>query len=64
MLYLNFYQPTIEIICSRMRYISSQVEDPIRIVMLSSPVANASVRKLRNRFWKKDQYKADRFFWH
>ncbi|EDV19743.1 uncharacterized protein TRIADDRAFT_51100 [Trichoplax adhaerens] len=34
--------PSIEIICSRMRYISSQVEDPIRIIMLSSPIANAS----------------------
>jgi len=33
--------PVMEIITSRMRYIASQIERPIRIVALSSPVANA-----------------------
>lgn len=33
--------PVYEIICSRMRYMSSQIEKPIRIVALSSPIANA-----------------------
>lgn len=30
-----------EVICSRMRYISSQIERPIRIVALSSSLSNA-----------------------
>lgn len=33
--------PVYEIICSRMRYMASQIEKPIRIVALSSPLANA-----------------------
>ncbi len=33
--------PVLEIICSRMRYISSQIERNIRIVALSSSIANA-----------------------
>ncbi|KAG5281442.1 hypothetical protein AALO_G00072250 [Alosa alosa] len=33
--------PVLEVICSRMRYISSQIERPIRIVALSSSLANA-----------------------
>jgi pre-mRNA-splicing helicase BRR2 len=33
--------PVLEIICSRMRYISSQLEKNIRIVALSSSIANA-----------------------
>ncbi|KFM69174.1 U5 small nuclear ribonucleoprotein helicase, partial [Stegodyphus mimosarum] len=33
--------PILEVICSRMRYISSQTEKPIRIVALSSSLANA-----------------------
>eukprot|EP01133_Synstelium_polycarpum_P007678 gene7678-8985_t len=32
---------TLEIVCSRMRYIASQVASPIRMVALSAPVANA-----------------------
>ena len=32
-----------EVICSRMRYISSQIERNIRIVALSSSLANAKV---------------------
>jgi len=31
----------LEVICSRMRYISSQIERPIRIVALSSSLSNA-----------------------
>lgn len=34
-------QPILEVVCSRMRYISSQIERKIRIVALSSSVANA-----------------------
>lgn len=34
-----------EVICSRMRYISSQIERNIRIVALSSSLANAKVLK-------------------
>nr|XP_027194673.1 U5 small nuclear ribonucleoprotein 200 kDa helicase-like [Dermatophagoides pteronyssinus] len=33
--------PVYEIICSRIRYMSSQIEKSIRIVALSSPIANA-----------------------
>jgi pre-mRNA-splicing helicase BRR2 len=33
--------PVLEIICSRMRYISSQIEQNIRIVALSSSIANS-----------------------
>ncbi|RWS27216.1 U5 small nuclear ribonucleoprotein 200 kDa helicase-like protein, partial [Leptotrombidium deliense] len=33
--------PVLEVVCSRMRYISSQIERPIRIVTLSSSLANA-----------------------
>jgi pre-mRNA-splicing helicase BRR2 len=33
--------PVIEVVCSRMRYIASQIEKPIRIVALSSPLANS-----------------------
>lgn len=33
--------PVYEIICSRMRYISSQIERKIRIVAMSSSIANA-----------------------
>ncbi|XP_055517961.1 U5 small nuclear ribonucleoprotein 200 kDa helicase [Leucoraja erinacea] len=33
--------PVLEVICSRMRYISSQIERPIRIVALSSSLSNA-----------------------
>lgn len=32
--------PVIEVVCSRMRYISSQIEKPIRIVALSSSLAD------------------------
>ena len=34
-------QPVLEVICSRMRYISSQIEGNIRIVSLSSSLSNA-----------------------
>lgn len=34
-------QPVLEVICSRMRYISSQIDRPIRIVALSSSLSNA-----------------------
>ena len=34
-------QPVLEIVCSRMRYISSQIERKIRIVALSSSIANS-----------------------
>ncbi|RHZ08504.1 hypothetical protein DYB26_009657, partial [Aphanomyces astaci] len=37
------YGPTIEIIASRMRFISSQVKSPIRILGLSNSLANAKV---------------------
>lgn len=41
-MYLFFLlQPILEVVCSRMRYISSQIERKIRIVALSSSVANA-----------------------
>ena len=33
--------PVLEVICSRMRYMSSQIERKVRIVALSSSVANA-----------------------
>ncbi|XP_037076641.1 LOW QUALITY PROTEIN: putative U5 small nuclear ribonucleoprotein 200 kDa helicase, partial [Pollicipes pollicipes] len=33
--------PVLEVVCSRMRYISSQLEKPIRVVALSSPLSNA-----------------------
>lgn len=33
--------PVYEIIASRMRYMSSQIQKPIRIIALSSPIANA-----------------------
>ena len=36
-----FLQPILEIICSRMRYISSQIGRTIRIVALSSSLSNA-----------------------
>ena len=36
-----FFQPVLEVICSRMRYISSQIERNIRLVALSSSLANA-----------------------
>ena len=36
-------QPVLEIVCSRMRYMSSQIERKIRIVALSSSVANSKV---------------------
>ena len=39
-----FLQSILEVVCSRMRYISSQIERKIRIVALSSSVANAKVR--------------------
>lgn len=35
------FQPVLEVICSRMRYISSQLERNIRIVALSSSLSNA-----------------------
>lgn len=38
---LPLSQPVLEVICSRMRYISSQIERPIRIVALSSSLSNA-----------------------
>lgn len=38
---LILLQPILEVVCSRMRYISSQIERKIRIVALSSSVANA-----------------------
>lgn len=38
-----FLQSVLEIVCSRIRYISSQTERKIRIVGLSSSVANAKV---------------------
>lgn len=38
---LPVFQPVLEVICSRMRYISSQIERPIRIVALSSSLSNA-----------------------
>ena len=34
-------QPVLEVICSRMRYISSQIERAVRIVALSSSLSNA-----------------------
>lgn len=34
-------QPVMEVICSRMRYISSQIGQAIRIVALSSSLSNA-----------------------
>jgi len=34
-------QPVLEVICSRMRYISSQIGQTIRIVALSSSLSNA-----------------------
>ena len=34
-------QPVLEVICSRMRYISSQIERNIRILALSSSLSNA-----------------------
>lgn len=36
-----WFKPVLEVICSRMRYISSQIERPIRIVALSSSLSNA-----------------------
>ncbi|KPJ21168.1 Putative U5 small nuclear ribonucleoprotein 200 kDa helicase [Papilio machaon] len=33
--------PVLEVVCSRMRYISSQIGRPIRIVALSLPLADA-----------------------
>ena len=36
-----YSQPVLEVICSRMRYISSQLERNIRIVALSSSLSNA-----------------------
>ena len=33
--------PVLEVVCSRMRYMSSQIERKVRIVALSSSVANA-----------------------
>ena len=36
-----FLQPVLEVICSRMRYISSQLERNIRIVAMSSSLSNA-----------------------
>ncbi|KAL1138953.1 hypothetical protein AAG570_009015 [Ranatra chinensis] len=33
--------PVLEIVCSRMRYICSQIEKPLRIIALSSPIADA-----------------------
>ncbi|XP_014247747.1 putative U5 small nuclear ribonucleoprotein 200 kDa helicase [Cimex lectularius] len=33
--------PVLEIVCSRMRYISSQIERPLRIIALSSPLVDA-----------------------
>ena len=38
-----FAQPVMEVICSRMRYISSQIERNIRIIALGHSVANAKV---------------------
>ncbi len=35
------FQPVLEVICSRMRYISSQIERNIRIICLSSSLSNA-----------------------
>jgi len=43
-----------EVICSRMRYISSQIERNIRIVALSSSLANAKVCEYDNREVKND----------
>ena len=37
------FQPVMEVICSRMRYISSQIEKNIRIVALSSSLGNSKV---------------------
>ena len=45
LLYFCFFQPVMEVICSRMRYISSQIDRNIRIVALSSSLANAKVWK-------------------
>lgn len=39
--FVSCHQPVLEVICSRMRYISSQIERPIRIVALSSSLSNA-----------------------
>ena len=41
--YSLFSQPVMEVIGSRMRYISSQIERNIRIVALSSSLSNAKV---------------------
>lgn len=35
------FQPVLEVICSRMRYMSSQLDSPVRIVALSSSLTNA-----------------------
>ena len=50
-----------EVICSRMRYISSQIERNIRIVALSSSLANAKVLKpvivlSKKRIWTQVQF--------
>jgi hypothetical protein len=39
----RLFQPVMEVICSRMRYISSQIEKNIRIVALSSSLGNSKV---------------------
>ena len=46
-----------EVICSRMRYISSQIERNIRIVALSSSLANAKVCESVNREVRNDSYR-------
>lgn len=46
------FQPVMEVICSRMRYISSQIERNIRVVALSSSLANAKVCKLGRLSWR------------
>ena len=44
--YSLFSQPVMEVIGSRMRYISSQIERNIRIVALSSSLSNAKVTEI------------------
>ena len=50
--FLFVFQPVMEVICSRMRYISSQIERNIRVVALSSSLANAKVCKLGRLSWR------------
>ena len=37
----HVFQPVLEVVCSRMRYISSQLHRPVRIIALSASLSNA-----------------------